>query len=246
MILPSGCSEAAAVTPEVSAVSMDPVLMLEKQLRFLDLDFDVNPSFIARKNELSFELALAVKPDVEELVLLGKDKLNKYNISPDQISDDPNDPRFALVGMLIDQLELAYANGYVLEFHDPPVPDEGMSGVGQCAMDAAGLSGFVHLVQSGVSGAGLNGAVVLRTFGRITVRGALGWIGAGWVAWEFGSCIAKIPAMSVPYEDLTQTQKSERMKFLMKNLQHVRDDFLNAAGDTAVLILYEANPFKEL
>jgi glycerol uptake facilitator-like aquaporin len=113
-------------------------------------------------------------------------------------------------------------------------------------MDAAGLSGFVHLVQSGVSGAGLNGAVVLRTFGRITVRGALGWIGAGWVAWEFGSCIAKIPAMSVPYEDLTQTQKSERMKFLMKNLQHVRDDFLNAAGDTAVLILYEANPFKEL
>jgi hypothetical protein len=111
MILPSGCSEEAAVTPEVSAVSVDPVLMLEKQLRFLDLDLDVNPSFIARKNELSFELALAVKPDVEELVLLGKDKLNKYNISPDQISDDPNDPRFALVGMLIDQLELAYANG---------------------------------------------------------------------------------------------------------------------------------------
>lgn len=190
------CSQEEPIRPQVSSLGVDANMIASEGLGNPDLKLDFNVAFLSRKDELAFRLSQQVKPAVDELIVVGKDKLAKYNIAPEQISYDPNDPKFALIALLIDQLELAYANGYEVRFVEgPPVwsNPEGMRAVGQCFMDAAGLGGFVHLVQVGVTKGGLNASVVMGTVGRLTVRGALGWVGAAWVAWETGKCLQKLP-----------------------------------------------------
>lgn len=243
LFFPAGCSQQEEVKPEVSAEGVDP-LMLQSDLD-VALNLDFNPAYLIRKDQLAFEFSQALRPGVGELIEIGKNKLAKYNIAPEQVSYDPKDPVFAVAAMVIDQLEFAYANGYEVQFVEDspvvPVTPEGLSAVGQCAMDAAGLTGFVHLVQSGVSGAGLNAGIALRVIGKVTVRGALGWIGAGWVAYEFGKCLQKANVYSIPYGSLSLDER-ERIRIITDQLTHTRTNFVDIAGDTAIHILNQYKP----
>jgi hypothetical protein len=248
LVFPSACSEEEAVKPMVKVEKVDPTLVLEDDDLDLDLDLDldVNPSFIIRKNQIKSELSEEVDTDVQDLIPVGKSMLATYGISPEQISTDPNDPMFAVAGMIIEQLEIMYANGYVLvEGPAPPDAPEALSGVGQCAVDAAGLGGFVHWAQGGVSAAGLNASVVLGTLGRVTVRGAIGWLGAAWVAYEFGKCLQKanegyhLPSDRPP----TEWEIRKEMERLRKRLQETKGAYLQVYGDTASYIHNETNPF---
>jgi hypothetical protein len=244
MLIPASCTEDQTMKALETKARTDNLELFEDR-GDLDLDLDISPEFLSRKEELKLNLITRVQPDVEELVVLGKEKMATYGIDPTLVSLDPNDPQFALMGLLIDQLELLYANGYAIEFVDGPVVNdtpEALTGVSTCLVDATGLGGVVRIVQDGAKAAGITGRLVIGTFVKLSSRAVIGWIGAGIVAWELGTCLAKAN-FQIPFESLSEAGRRKRMKELMDNLTHTKQDFEVVFGDTATHIFREEDPF---
>ena len=247
LIVPSGCSEEEAVKPLVKAERVDPDMVLDDIDLDLELDLDLNPAFLARKEEIKWSLEDQVAPDVAAMIPLGKSMLATYGIKPEAISSDPDDPKFAVAAILIDLIETAHANGY--EFVEGPLPpdielDEFSAGA-QCAIDAAGLGGFVHLAQGGISYAGLNASAVIGFLGRVTVRGAVGFVGAAWVAWEFGKCLQKAHGYKIIDGKVvfSDAEVRKQMRMIRDKIREEKGDHFVTYGDTATYIHEETNPF---
>lgn len=253
----TSCSEDQAVRPDLSATSTDNMLALGGTLSTPTLNLDFNPAFIARKEELKLEFAAQLKPQVEKLVMIGKLDLARYGVDPSVISDDPNDPRFAAMALLVGHLENLYAQGFTVKLVDGPVVDnnpEAYSPEVGCALEALGLKTIIEVVQSGAAGAGLTGEILVGTFFRIAVKRAIGFVGAAVMAYEFGTCLASLPYQQYTedpqrlWADMNSTDPQVRewaRSYLSWQMTVARENFVNAKGDTAELILAESRPITE-
>lgn len=124
LVFPSACSVEEKVKPISPVASTENALILSGFSRDLGLNLEITPAFMARKDVVKFEMENLMRPNVEALIAVGKEGISKYQIDPGLISTDPNDPQFALMAVLIHQLEAIYAAGYKVVLVDGPVVDD--------------------------------------------------------------------------------------------------------------------------
>jgi hypothetical protein len=138
--------------------------------------------------DLRFKSEAEIQYHLQPMINAGKYKLLQYGFEPTAWFSDPNDPRFAEVAMAFDRLEQIYAAGNEVMYDPINPPIRGLSALNtyDCALRAVGVEAVVLMAQKGFQN--VPKTVMRRAVMKIASR-TIGWVGAAWATYEFGSCM---------------------------------------------------------
>jgi hypothetical protein len=138
--------------------------------------------------DLRFKSEVEIQYHLQPMINAGKYKMLQNGFEPSDWFSDPNDPRFAEVAMAFDRLEQIYADGYEVTYDplNPPIRDFSALSTYDCALRAFGIEAMIILSQQGIRN--VPKTVMRRALMKVASR-TIGWVGAAWAAYEFGSCM---------------------------------------------------------